>query len=327
MSKRDSRLQKVILTLAVVRFRMKQYIGMIEVLGEGGELQPLHWNPNHLLDGRAILVVDEAEAIIWVWLGQGTTMLQRTTATRQARFIMKNGIHVDEIHFGTKCTNFIEIPGDLKSSKATLLKKLLESNPKTSEYLVVVEEEEAISTFDDMIQDRVEVFEQAIVPEPTRQKTPTRRRILTYEEQLATKVLFAVADCYGQATMTPIGPSEFQVSVLRLQLRFICQGDAILFTDIRATAPEDLEAFSRCFGQPPQLTADGQQTVGTGIPTPSPETAEETEQESVFDSMREQLSQLTPEPISEENVEENTESESEDEGKEKGGSTDFELFS
>ncbi len=327
MSKRDSRLQKVILTLAVVRFRMKQYIGMIEVLGEGGELQPLHWNPNHLLDGRAILVVDEAEAIIWVWLGQGTTMLQRTTATRQARFIMKNGIHVDEIHFGTKCTNFIEIPGDLKSSKATLLKKLLESNPKTSEYLVVVEEEEAISTFDDMIQDRVEVFEQAIVPEPTRQKTPTRRRILTYEEQLATKVLFAVADCYGQANMTPIGPSEFQVSVLRLQLRFICQGDAILFTEIHATAPEDLEAFTRCFGQPPQLTADGQQTVGTGIPTASPETGEETEQESVFNSMREQLSQLTTEPTSEENVEEATEPESEDKGERKGGSTDFELFS
>jgi hypothetical protein len=306
---------------------MKQYIGMIEVLGEGGELQPLHWNPNHLLAGRAILVVDELEAIIWVWLGQGTSMLQRTTATRQARFIMKNGIHVDDIHFGTKCTNFIEIPGDLKSSKATLLKKLLEVNPKTSDYLVVVEEEEAISTFDDLIQDRVEVFEQAIVPEPTRQKTPTRRRILTYEEQLATKVLFAVTDCYGQATMTPIGPSEFQVSVLRLQLRFICQGDAILFTEIHATAPEDLEAFTRCFGQPPQLTADGQQTVGTGVPTSSSETAEEGEQESVFDSMREQLSQLTTEPTSEENVEEVAEAESEDEGKGKGGSTDFELFS
>lgn len=305
---------------------MKQYIGMIEVLGEGGELQPLHWNPNHLLDGRAILVVDEPEAIVWVWLGQGTSMLQRTTATRQARFIMKNGIHIDEIHFGTKCTNFIEIPGNLESSKATLLKKLLETNPKTSEYLVVVEEEEAISTFDELIQDRVEVFEQAIIPEPTRQKTPTRRRILTYEEQLATKVLFAVADCYGQANMTPIGPSEFQVSVLRLQLRFICQGDAILFTEIRATAPEDLEAFSRCFGQPPQLTADGQQTVGTGIPTPSPETGEETEQESVFDAMREQLSQLTTEPSNEEKVEEAVESESEDKGKGKGGSTEFELF-
>jgi hypothetical protein len=116
------------------------------------------------------------------------------------------------------------------------------------------------------------------------------------------------------------------VSVLRLQLRFICQGDAILFTEIRATAPEDLEAFTRCFGQAPQLTADGQQTVGAGIPTPSPDTAEETEQESVFDAMREQLSQLTTEPTSEEPVEESVESESEDKGDGKGGSTDFELF-
>lgn len=306
---------------------MKQYIGMIEVLGEGGELQPLYWNPSHLVNGRAILIVDESEAIVWVWLGSGTSMLQRTTATRQARFIMKNGIHVDEIHFGTKCTNFIEVPGDLKSSKAALLKKLLESNPKTSEYLVVVEEEEAISTFDDMIQDRVEVFEQAIVPEPMRQVARARRRILTYEEQLATKVLFAVADCYGQATMIPIGPSAFQVSVLRLQLKFICQGDAILFTEINATAPEDLEAFTRCFGQPPQLTADAQQNVGTAAPAPSPEATEKSEQESVFDSMREQLSQLTTEPTSDETVEEAAEAEAEDEEKGKGGSTDFELFS
>jgi hypothetical protein len=311
--------------LAVVQLKMKQYIGMIEVLGEGGELQPLHWNPSHLVQGRSILVVDEPEAIVWVWLGQGTSMLQRTTALRQARFIMKNGIHVEEIHFGTKCTNFIEIPGDLKSSKASLLKKLLETHAKTSDYLVVVEEEAPISTFDDLIQDRVEVFEQAIVPEPTRQVTRARRRILTYEEQLATKVLFAVSDCYGQATMIPIGPSEFQVSVLRLQLRFICQGDEILFTAIHATAPEDLEAFTRCFGQVPQLTADGQQTVGTA-PDAAPEVVDVTEQESVFESMREQLSQLTNEPGSPEEGEvaqDKTESEEE----KKGGSTDFELFS
>ena len=307
---------------------MKQYLGMIEILGEGGEMQPLHWNPKHLVDGRAILIVDEAEGIVWVWLGRGTSMLQRTTALRQARFIMKNGTHVDEIQFGTKCTNFIEVPGDLKSSKASLLKRLLEDNPKTSDYLVVVEEEAKISTFEESFQEKVEVIEQTIVPEPVRQVTPIRRRILTYEEQLATKVLFAVADCYGQATMNPIGPNEFHVSVLRLQMRFFCQGDAILFSEIRAAAQEDIDAFTRCYGQPPELTSEGQLYIASTLTTAEPAASTEEKQVSVVDSMREQLSQISHNtPTEEEGTEESAEEdEPEEEKAQDGGSSEFNLF-
>jgi len=272
---------------------MKQYIGMIEVLGEGGELQPLHWNPSHLVDGRAILIVDEAEAIVWVWLGRGTTMLQRSNALRQARFIMRNGIHVEGTHIGTKCTNFIEIPGNLHDGKASLLRKLMESNHKTSDFLIVFKDEPVVSTFEEAFQDRVEAVEQTIVPQPIRQPRTIRRRILTYEEQLASKVLFAVADCYGQATMVPLGPSEFQVSVLRLQLRFICQGDAILFTEIHAADQEDVEAFARCFGQQPQLTGDGQQFTISPEAVGGAPRARGQESVSVVDSMRKQLSQLS----------------------------------
>ncbi len=315
---------------------MKQYIGMIEVLGEGGELQPLHWNPRHLVDGRAILIIDEAEAIIWVWLGRETSMLQRTTALRQARFIMKNGIHVNDIHFGTKCTNFIEVPGDLKNPKAALLKKLLETNQKTSDFLVVIEEENQISTFDEVFQERVEAVEQTIAPQPTRQVRPIRRRILTYEEQLASKVFFAVTDCYGQAAISPIGPNEFQVSVLRLQLRFFCQGDEILFSEIRAATQDDIDAFTRCFGQPPQLVAEGQQIIMETSPGGEPAPANEEKAVSVVDSLREQLSQLAKtSPPEKEPKEEAQEKESKDEKnneedtgdtEEKGGSSDFELF-
>lgn len=310
---------------------MKQYIGMIEVLGEGGELQPLHWNPKHLVDGRAILVVDEKEAVIWVWLGHGTSLIQRTTTLRQARFIMRNGIHVEGVGFGTKCTTFIEVSGNLKTAKAAPLRKLLEDYPKEADFLIVVEETEEISTFDETFQDRVEGFEQAIMPEPIRQATPVRRRMLTYEEQLATKVLFAVADCYGQATMNPIGPNEFQVAVLRLQLRFILEGDNILFTEIRAASQTDIDAFSRCFGQQPQLTADGQQTIMpsiTDVEAPSKEAGEEPF--SVVDSMRKQLSELTstgePENLKEKEEAKKTPS-SGDEENEEGGSSDFEFFS
>ena len=279
---------------------MKQYIGMIEVLGEGGELQPLHWNPSHLVDGRTILIVDEAEAIIWVWLGRGTTMLQRSNALRQARFIMRNGIHVEETHFGTKCTNFIEIPGNLQDGKASLLRKLIEANHKTSDYLIVIKEDAPISTFEEAFQDKVEAVEQTIVPQPIMQPKTVRRRILTYEEQLASKVLFAVADCYGQATMVPLGPSEFQVSVLRLQLRFICQGEAILFTEIHAADQEDVEAFARCFGQQPQLTGDGQQyTISPEAVSGAPR-AKGQESVSVVDSMRKQLSEIGTRPTPEE---------------------------
>lgn len=275
---------------------MKQYIGMIEVLGEGGELQPLHWNPSHLIDGRAILVVDEAEAIVWVWLGRGTTMLQRSNALRQARFIMRNGIHVEGIHIGTKCTNFIEIPGNLQDGKASLLRKLIETNHKTSEYLIVIKEEAVVTTFEESFQDRVEAVEQTIIPQPFLQPKTVRRRILTYEEQLASKVLFAVTDCYGQATMAPLGPSEFQVSVLRLQLRFICQGDDILFTEIHAADQEDIDAFARTFGQQPQLTSDGQLfTISPEVVGEAPR-AKGQESVSVVDSMRKQLSEIGSQP-------------------------------
>ena len=291
-------------------------------------MQPLHWNPKHLVAGRAILIVDEAEGIVWVWLGRGTSMLQRTTALRQARFIMKNGTHVDDIHYGTKCTNFIEVPGDLSSPKVSLLKKLLEDHPKTSDYLVVVEEAEIISTFEESFQDKVEVIEQTIVPEPVRRVTPIRRRILTYEEQLATKVLFAVSDCYGQATMNPIGPNEFQVSVLRLQMRFFCQGDAILFSEIRATAQEDIDAFTRCFGQQPELTSDGQLYIASTLAISEPLGSTEEKPVSVVDSMREQLSQISQNPSTntEEKPEPKEEEPAEEEKEKEGGSSEFDFF-
>ena len=322
---------------------MKQYIGMIEVLGEGGELQPLHWNPNHLIDGRAILIVDESEAIVWVWLGRGTTMLQRSNALRQARFIMRNGIHVEGTHIGTKCTNFIEIPGNLQNEKASLLRKLVEGNHKTSDFLVVIKEEPVFSTFEEAFQDRVEAVEQTIIPQPILQPKTIRRRILTYEEQLATKVLFAVTDCYGQATMVPLGPSEFQVSVLRLQLRFICQGDDILFTEIHAADQEDIDAFARCFGQQPQLTGDGQRfTISPEVVGEAPR-ARSQESVSVVDSMRKQLSEIgarpkheeegeAPKEADEENDEDenetnNEKAETEDrKDKEKNDNPGYELF-
>jgi len=303
---------------------------MIEILGEGGEMQPLHWNPKHLVDGRSILVVDETEGIIWVWLGHGTTMLQRTTALRQARFIMKNGTHVGETHFGTKCTNFIEVPGDLNNPKVTLLHKLLEEHPKTSDYLIIIKKDVEVSTFEESFQDKVEIIEQTIVPEPIRKVTPIRRRILTYEEQLATKVLFAVSDCYGQATMNPLGPSEFQVSVLRLQLRFICQGDAILFSEIRGAAQEDIDAFARCFGQQPQLTSDGQLYIASTPQVVEPTASTNEKTVSVVDSMREQLSQISQKPKEEERQDvEPTPDEKEDPKEnedEKSGSSEFDLF-
>jgi hypothetical protein len=218
----------------------------------------------------------------------------------------------------------------LKNPKAALLQKLFEKYPKTSDFLVVVKEEVEVSTFENSFQDKVEVIEQTIVPEPIRKVTPIRRRILTYEEQLATKVLFAVTDCYGQATMNPIGPSEFQVSVLRLQLRFTCQGDAILFSEIRGAAQEDIDAFARCFGQQPQLTADGQIYVASTLMEKEPATAPDEKQVSVVDSMREQLSQISQKPKEAEKKEaektQDEEEESEEQEDEKRGSSEFDLF-
>jgi hypothetical protein len=156
------------------------------------------------------------------------------------------------------------------------------------------------------------------------------------EEQLASKVLFAVTDCYGQAAMSPVGPNEFQVSVLRLQLRFFCQGDEIIFSEIRAASQDDVDAFARCFGQQPQLAAEGQQILIGTLPGGEPIPANEEKAVSVVDSLREQLFQLskTTSPEEEPNAEEAQEQQPREEEnnedtknkEEKGGSSDFELF-
>lgn len=270
---------------------MKKYLGMVEVLGAGGELQPLLWDPNHLVAGRAILIIDEGEARIWVWLGEGTTIIQRTTALRQARFIMVNGFHIEKIQVGTKCTEFIEVQGSLDEPNAKPLLKLLKEHSKTAEYLVIVKEEEVVPPVDKSFQKRVEAIAQTITPEPIRQPPPVRRRMLSYEEQLASKVLFAVSDCYGYATMKPLGPNKFEVSTSRLNVRFHCEGDAILFSLILAASQDDIDSFIRCFGKPPQLDATGQQIVDTSLGEVTV-TEEQEESMSLAEKMRKQISEL-----------------------------------
>ena len=262
---------------------------MLEVLGEGGDLQPLPWNPNHLLDGRIIIIIDEPEARIWVWLGRGTTMVQRATALRQARYILRNGITVENTNVGSKCTEFIEVHGSLDDKVAEPLRRLLEEHPKTSQLLIGIGEEELAPTIDETFQETIKVFEQTIVPEPPPRPARVRRRILSYEEQLACKVLFAATDVYGQATLRPRGPNEFEVTTSRLHLLFQCQGDDIIFSLIRAAAQEDIDSFSQAYGQQPQLAAYGQQLIDPTLivgevapsqptvqPRPEPETESET---------------------------------------------------
>lgn len=271
---------------------------MIEVLGEGGELVPLLWNPSHLVDGRAILVIDETEARLWVWLGRGTTIVQRTTALRQARFIMRNGIQVGDRHVGAKCTEFIEVLGSLNQPTAVPLVELLKKNPKSSDYLIGIEKEESFTTLEEGFQRRAEAVRQTIAPEPMMQAPKVRRRILSYQEQLACKVLFAVTDLYGQVSLVPVGPSEFEVAASRLLLRFYCQGDEIYFSHVRAAAQDDIDAFARCFGQQPQLTPAGDQVIDPNLqgieaaPKPATEQPEAPKPVSVVDAMRKQLSQL-----------------------------------
>ncbi len=294
---------------------MKRYAAMVEVLGEGGELQPLLWNPNHLVDGRAILIVDEGEGKIWVWLGEDTTIVQRTTALRQARFIMVNGFRIENILVGTKCTEFIEISKSLDEPIARPLQKLLKEHSKASEYLVVVKEEESVSTFDTSFQKRVDAISHTIAPEPLRQKPTVRRRMLSYEEQLASKVIFAVSDCYGHAIIKPLGPKQFEVSTSRLNLRFHCDGDSILFSLILAATQDDIDSFAKCFGQIPQLDATGQQIVDSSLAgMTATEKQEEEQQEekqeetlSLTEKMRRQLSEL-----GESKEDKNTESEESD---------------
>jgi len=271
---------------------------MIEVLGEGGELVPLLWNPSHLVDGRAILVIDENEARLWVWLGRGTTIVQRTTALRQARFIMRNGIHVGDRHVGAKCTEFVEVLGSLNQPSTAPLAELLKKYPKSSDYLIGIEKEESFTTLEEGFQRRAEGVRQTIAPEPMIQAPKVRRRILSYQEQLACKVLFAVTDVYGQATLMPIGPSEFEVATSRLVLHFTCQGDEIYFSQVRAASQDDVDGFARCFGQQPQLTPAGDQVVDPNLqgtesaPQPAVEQPEAPNPVSVVDAMRNQLSQL-----------------------------------
>jgi hypothetical protein len=201
---------------------------------------------------------------------------------------------------GAKCTEFVEVLGSLNQPNAAPLVELLKKYPKSSDYLTGIEKEETFTTLEEGFQRRSEVVRQTIAPEPMIQAPKVRRRILSYQEQLACKVLFAVTDLYGQATLMPVGPSEFEVAANRLLLRFYCQGDEIYFSHVRAAAQDDVDAFARCFGQQPQLTPTGDQVIDPNLqgtesaPKPASEEPEPPKPVSVVDVMRKQLSQLGP---------------------------------
>ncbi len=278
---------------------MKRYLALIEV-AESGELQPLSWDPDHLMDGRVVLVIDEPEARIWVWLGLATNIVQRTTAIRQARFILCNGFKIQDFTIGARCTEFIEVSGESTDSRISELHHLFKTYPKVDALFVSVgkEVETPESTIAEAFQKRLETFDEAFTPDPSTRSIRAKsiratRRLLSYEEQLAGKVLFAASDVYGEATITPQGPSEFKVRTPRLLLHFFCQNDDIVFSLFQAAAPEDAERFIQVFGQQPKILENGEYRIDSSfgnepttedIPPPA-------EPVSVTDKMRKQLSQ------------------------------------
>jgi hypothetical protein len=281
---------------------MKGYLALIEV-AESGELQSLSWDPEHLMDGRVILVIDEPKERIWVWLGRATSVVQRTTALRQTRFILRNGFKIQDITVGAKCTEFVEVTGESTDSRIGELHELFKAHPKVDALFISIGvEAKPEAAIAEAFRKRLETFGEAIAPDPSSgtiraKSVRTTRRLLSYEEQLAGKVLFAASDVYGEASITPKGPGEFVVKTPRLLLHFFCRNDDILFSLFQAAAPEDAERFIQAFGQQPKILEDGEYRVDPSLgmapkteDTPPPAAAP-VETPSVTDKMRKQLSE------------------------------------
>ncbi len=278
---------------------MKGYLALIEV-AESGELEPLSWDPDHLMDGRVVLVIDEPRAKIWVWLGLATNVVQRTTALRQTRFILRNGFKIEDITVGARCTEFIEVTGESTDTRIGELRQLLKAHPKEDAFFITVgkEEEKTESIIAEAFQKRLETFGEAITPDSSTRSIRAKairatRRLLSYEEQLAGKVLFSAADVYGEATITPRGPDEFTVRTPQLLLHFFCRNDDILFSLFQACTPEDAEKFIQVFGQKPIILENGEYRIDSSFGT-EPKTEDSpppAEPVSVTDKMRKQLSE------------------------------------
>ncbi len=316
---------------------MTKYLALIEV-AESGELEPLSWDPDHLMDGRVVLVIDEPQARIWVWLGLATNVVQRTTALRQTRFILRNGFKIKDITIGARCTEFIEVTGESTDTRISELHQLFKTHPKEDALFVAVGKEEAKpdSSIAEAFQKRLETFDEAITPDSHSIHARTiraTRRLLSYEEQLAGKVLFAAADVYGEATITPHGPSGFRVRTPQLLLHFYCQNDDILFSLFQAATTEDAEKFIQAFGQQPIILENGEYRIDSAFSTePKTEAVPPpSEPVSVTDKMRKQLGETLgddpalPDQLVE-SVEENPAKPEEEEEGASESSDDYELF-
>ncbi|MFX1476177.1 MAG: hypothetical protein ACFFCO_11960 [Promethearchaeota archaeon] len=281
---------------------MKGYLALIEV-AESGELQSLSWDPDHLMDGRVILVIDEPKKRIWVWLGRATSVVQRTTALRQTRFILRNGFKIQDITVGAKCTEFVEVTGESTDSRIGELRELFKAHPKEDALFISIGvEAKPEAAIAEAFQKRLESFDAAIALDPSSRSIRaksirTTRRLLSYEEQLAGKVLFAAVDVCDEASITSRGPSEFIVRTSRLLLHFFCQSDDILFSLFQAATTEDAEQFIQAFGQQPIILENGEYRIDPSFVTepkteepPSP-AATPVEPVSVTDKMRKQLSE------------------------------------
>ena len=319
---------------------MKGYLALIEV-AESGELEPLSWDPDHLMDGRVILVIDEPQARIWVWLGLATSVVQRTTALRQTRFILRNGFKINDITIGARCEEFIEVTGESTDTRIDELRQLFKTHPKEDALFITVGKEETPeSVIAEAFQKRLETFDEAIAPDSSTRSIRaksirTTRRLLSYEEQLAGKVLFAAADVYGEATIIPKGPNEFQIRTPQLLLHFFCQDDNILFSLFQAASPGDAEKFIKAFGQNPIILENGIYRIDSSSPpksTPQPDAPRTPSAAavSVTDKMRKQLSEtLGDDPTFQAPADESTE-EPPEESTEKidadESDDDYELF-
>jgi len=81
----------------------KRFLLMLKVQVDGS-YSPIHFQKESLSSENALIIIDDLEEIVWVWIGSLISFVQRSIASRASSYIAKYGYMVDQFKVGAGFT-------------------------------------------------------------------------------------------------------------------------------------------------------------------------------------------------------------------------------
>ncbi|MEM2109737.1 MAG: hypothetical protein QW327_04540 [Candidatus Odinarchaeota archaeon] len=115
------------------------------IINRDGGLQLVDGNPSLFDDNSVILVVDEENYRIWLYIGAAVSLIHKRAAMRAANSIRRFGYHLNESLIGNKCKELIVIDPETDSEQRSTAVQQLKSIINASSSTPVLEKVENAS--------------------------------------------------------------------------------------------------------------------------------------------------------------------------------------